>query len=82
MKRTTEKINSQEGGLLNFLGPLMKDGLPLTKIVLKLWAKSVFIQLGLTATVSTADASIQTKNYGCGVTTLIIANKQMKVSCK
>ena len=78
MKGTTEKINSQEGGLLNFLGPLMKVGFPLTKIVLKLWAKSVFIQLRLTAT----DASIQTKNYGCGMTTLIIANKQMKVSRK
>ena len=35
MKETTEKIISEEGGVLsNFLGPSMKVGLPLIKTVL------------------------------------------------
>ena len=29
LKRTSRNINSQEGGLLNFLRPLMTAGLPL-----------------------------------------------------
>ena len=36
MKRTTRKNNSQEEGLLKFLGPLMRVGLPLMKNVLSL----------------------------------------------
>ena len=31
LKGTTKKFNSQKGGLLNFLAPLMKVGLPLMK---------------------------------------------------
>ena len=35
MKETTEKIISEEGGVLsNFLGPSIKVGLPLIKTVL------------------------------------------------
>ena len=34
LKGTTEKITSQKGGLLKFLGSLMKTGLPLMKNVL------------------------------------------------
>ena len=40
------------------LGPLLKTGLPITKDVIKLLAKSVLILLGLTAAASAADAGI------------------------
>ena len=45
-KVTARKITSQEGGLLNFLRPLMTAGLPLLKIVLSALAKSVLLTLG------------------------------------
>ena len=34
--------------------------------------------LGLTAVASATDAAIQKKMFGCGMTTLIISNKEMK----
>ena len=47
----------QSGGFLgNFLGPLLKTGLPLMKNVIKPLIKSVLIPLGLTAAASAADA--------------------------
>ena len=49
LKGTTGKTVSQEGGLLNFLGPLMKVRLPLMKNVLLSLAKIDLIPLGLTA---------------------------------
>ena len=43
----------QSGGLLGkLLGPLLKTGLPLVGNLLKLLAKSVLIQLGLTTAAS------------------------------
>ena len=33
LKGTPRKINTQEGGFLNFLGPLMSDGLQLMESV-------------------------------------------------
>ena len=60
------------------LGPLLKTGLPITKDVIKLLAKSVLILLGLTAAASAADAGIHKKILGSGNnTTLIISNKDM-----
>ena len=59
LKGTTTKITSQEGGFLNFLRPLMTNGLPLMKSVLTPLAKSVLIPLGLSAGTSAADAAIQ-----------------------
>ena len=44
------------------LGPLLKTGLPLMKNVIKPFAKSVLIPLGLTAAASPADAGIHKKN--------------------
>ena len=41
-------------------------------------AKSVLIPLGLTASQSVRDATIQNKIYGSGTTTLIISNEEMK----
>ena len=52
----------QPGGFLGrLLGPLLKTGLPLIKIVIKPLAKSVLIPLGLTAAAPAADAGIQKK---------------------
>ena len=42
LKGITRKTNSQKGELLNFLRPLLINGLPSTKIVLTLLAKSVY----------------------------------------
>ena len=71
----------QSGGFLGkLLSPLLKIGLPLTKNVIKLLAKSVLISLGLTAAASAADARIQKKKIkklGSGTTTLIISNEEM-----
>ena len=68
----------QSGGFLGrLLGPLLKTGLPLIKIVNKLLAKSVLIPLGLTAT---ASAGMHKRILGSGdnSTTLIISNNEMK----
>ena len=53
----------QFGGCLGkLLSPLLKAGLPLTKIVIKPVAKSILVPLGLTAAASAADAGINKKN--------------------
>ena len=70
----------QSGGFLGkLLGPLLKTGLPLIKIVIKPLAKSVLIPLGLTAAASAADAGIHKKILGSGHnnTTLVISNDEM-----
>ena len=55
----------QSGGFLGkLLGPLLKTGLPLIKIVITLLAKSVLIHLGLTTAASAADAGIHKKILG------------------
>ena len=52
----------QPGGLLGrLLGPLLKTRLPLRKNVVKPFAKSVLIPLGLTAAAAAADAGIHKK---------------------
>ena len=53
----------QSGGFLGrLLGPLLKTGLSLIKIVIKPLAKSVLIPLGLIAAASAADRGILKKN--------------------
>ena len=78
MKETVRKIISEEGGLLHFLGPLRRDGLPLMKNVLTPLAKNVSISSGLTAAATTTGAAIQNKIYELGMTTIIISNKEMQ----
>ena len=52
----------QSGGYLGrLLGPLLKTGLPLIKILIKPLARSVLIPLGLTAAASAADEGIHKK---------------------
>ena len=65
----------QSGG---FLCPLLKTGLPLIKDVIKPFAKSVLIPLGLTAATSAADAGIHKKILGSGIKTLIISNDEIE----
>ena len=72
----------QSGGLLGkFLDPLLENGLPLIKSVIKPLAKSVLIPLGLTAAASAADAGIHKKILESGSannnTILIISNDEM-----
>ena len=71
----------QSGEFLGRLfGPLLKNGLPLMKSVIKPLAKSVLIALGLTASGSAADTGIHKKILGSGHnnnTTLIISNDEM-----
>ena len=56
----------------------MTSGLRLMKSVLSPLAKSVMLPLGLSTGMSAADATIQKKIYGSGVTALIISNKEME----
>ena len=52
------------GGFLGrLLGPLLKTGLPLMKIVIQPLAKIVLIPLGLTAAASAASSGIHKKKY-------------------
>ena len=70
----------QSGRFLGrLLGPLLRTGLPLMRIVIKPLAKSVLIPLGLTAAASAADAGIHKRILGSGHnnTTLIISNVEM-----
>ena len=56
----------------------MTSGLRLMKSVLSPLVKSVMLPLGLSTGMSAADATIQKKIYGSGVTALIISNKEME----
>ena len=72
------KSNSQEGGFLNFLWPLVTAGLPLMKYVLTPLAKNILLPWGLSVGMSAADADIQKKNYGLRTTVLIASNEKME----
>ena len=70
---------TQLSKMIQFLGrllsPLLKTGLPLIKNVIKPFAKSVLIPLGLAAAASAAEAGIHKKILGSGrndTTTLTI----------
>ena len=69
------------GGILGrLLGSLMKAKLPLIKNVLKLLAKSVLLQLGLTATALPTHVEIHKKILGIGASrtaTLLRSNEEM-----
>ena len=78
-KTQLSRMIRSEGFLGRLVGPLLKTGLPLMKIVIKPLAKSVLIRLRLTAAASAADAGIHKKILGfChNNTTLIISNNEM-----
>ena len=56
----------------------MTAGLSLMKNVLAPLAKSVLIQLGLTAAASEKHVTIQKKIFGSGTTALMISNEEME----
>ena len=75
----------QSGGFLGRLsGLLLKTGLLLIGNILKPFAKSVLIPLGLNAVASAADVStvIYKKMFGSSTTTLIISNEEMNDTMK
>ena len=81
-KTQLSKMIQSRGFLGRLLGPLLKTGLPLMKIVIKPLAKSFLIPLGLTAAASAADAGIHKKILGSGNNnnaTLIISNDEMNI---
>ena len=78
LKGNTGKINSQEGGLLDFLAPLIRAGLPLMKNVLMPLAKSVLIPSNFTIGCMSSKYSCSKKFFGLGMTTLIISSEEMK----
>ena len=65
-----------EGFLGRLLGPLRKTGFSLMKNILKPFAKSVLISLGLTVASSSIDAGIHKKILGSGVTILIVSSER------
>ena len=82
LKTQLHKI-AQSGGFLGKpKGLLLTTGLPLIGNVLKPLAKSVLIQLGLTAAASPTDTAIHKKKFGSGFTTLIISNEEMNDTMK
>ena len=81
MSKTQLSKIIQSGGFLGrLLGPLLKTGLPLMKIVIKPLAKSALIPLGLTAAALAEDVGIHKKILGSdhdNSTTLIISNDEI-----
>ena len=68
----------QSGGFLDrLLDSLLKTKFPLIGSVLKSFAKSVLVPLGLTAAVSVIDVAIRKEMFRSGMTILIISNKEM-----
>ena len=69
----------QAGGFAGrVLGSLLKIELALMKNVIKKFAKSVLIPIGLTSAASVADAGIHKKILGSGNTTLMLSNDEME----
>ena len=68
------------GGFLGrLLGPSLKTGLPLMKIVIQPLAKSVLIPLALTAAAAAAASGIHKKILRSGHnTTLILSNEELE----
>ena len=78
MKITTRKVSCQNRGFLSFPTPLMSVNLLLMKKIFTSLAKSVLVPLELTAAASGTDRAIEKKNFGSGMTTSIIPNKEME----
>ena len=76
-KAQISQIIQSKGFLGKLLGPLLRNGLPLMKNVIKPLAKSVLTPLGLTAAMSAVHAGIQKKIFSSGTTTLVISNEEI-----
>ena len=71
------KLGQWRRFLGNLLGPLLKPGWPLMKIVLKPLTKTILIPIGLTAAVPARDAAIHEKTFGSGIIMLIMPSEEM-----
>ena len=72
-KAQISKIIQSSGFLGKLLGPLLKNGLPVMKNIIKPLGKSVLAPLGLSAAMAGIDKVI----LSSGTTTLVISNKEM-----
>ena len=80
LSKTQLHKTGQSGGFLGRLWrPLLKTGLPLIGNVLKPFAKSILMPLGLIAAASATDTAIHKKMFGSGLVTLIISNEEMNI---
>ena len=71
-KAQISKIIQSGGFLGKLLGPFLKTGLPLLKLVIK-----PLCLLGLAAASSVIDEGVQKIIYCSGTTTLVISNEEM-----
>ena len=78
MKITTRKVSCQKRGSLSFPTPLMSVNLLLMKKIFTSLAKNILAPLELTAAVSGTDRAVEKNNFGSGMTTSIIPNKEME----
>ena len=78
MKITTRKVSCQKRGSLSFPTPLMSVNLLLMKKIFTSLAKNDLVPLELTAAASGTDRAVEKKNFGSGMTTSIIPNKEME----
>ena len=76
-KAQLQKIGQSGGFLGRLLKPLLKTRLPLKGNVLKPFAKSVLIPLGLTAAASAIDQAIHKKMCSSGFAAITIYNEEM-----
>ena len=81
-KTQLHRIGQSGWFLVSPLGPLLKNGLPLMKNVLKPSDKSVLKPLGLTAIASVTYAAIQNKTFESEIATLITSNEGLNDSTK
>ena len=75
LKGTTK---SQTVKFINIFRPLMTASLQLMKNLLTPFPKKILIPLRLSARMPPADAAIQKRNHGSGITALPFSNKEME----
>ena len=78
LKGTTKKHTSQTVKFINIFRPLMTASLQLMKNLLTPFPKKILIPLRLSARMPPADAAVQKRNHGSGITALPFSNKEME----
>ena len=78
LKGTTKKHTSQAVKFINIFRPLMAASLQLKKNLLTPFPKKILIPLRLSARMPPADAAIQKRNHGSGITALPFSKEEME----
>ena len=78
LKGTTKKRTSQAVKFINIFRPLMTASLQLMKNLLTPFPKKILIPLILSARMPPADAAIQKRNHGSGITELPFSKEEME----